>query len=446
MRAYRLNQPEVAPTAAQPDAIDLTKVEKTFVLDEGRDGEHARQLFTDVPYPVIEAVTSAVDQAERTLQRSLARRLPLAVIDHIQYVLERLQQGIRIPTTSRPDLRVLHPHEFAAAEAMAASISASLATALEPTRSCPGRPCGILDMTLWSTMSTPRIAFLDVDGTILDHGRAIAASTIEAIQGARAAGHLVYLSTGRAAGDIHPDVLDIGFDGAISNGGAHALSGDDVVVSSAMPVDAVEKLTAYLDEHGILYFLQTDAAVYASEQVQASFARLMLQVTRTRQGSTAAAANDQTAADSQTAADPQTAPQGSPRFRDIADLDRSQVAKAVFVSDRPGVVEQLQADMGDVFHVVPGSMPFPGGSNGEIGMRGTTKGSAILSVLEHLGIDREASIGIGDSWNDVEMFEVCGVGIAMGNAVPELHALADESTTSVREDGIFNAFRRHGLV
>lgn len=112
------------------DAIDLAKVEKTFVLDEGRDGEHARKLFTDVPYPVIEAVTTAVDQAERTLQRSLGRRLPLAVIDHIQYVLERLQQGIRIPTTSMPELRVLHPHEFAAAEAMAASISASLATAL----------------------------------------------------------------------------------------------------------------------------------------------------------------------------------------------------------------------------------------------------------------------------------------------------------------------------
>lgn len=292
-------------------------------------------------------------------------------------------------------------------------------------------------------MSTPRIAFLDVDGTILDHGKGIAPSTIEAIQGARAAGHLVYLSTGRAAGDIHPDVLDIGFDGAISNGGAHALSGEHVVVSSAMPRAAVERLTAYLDEHDILYFMQTDAAVYASEHVQASFARLMSQFARTRAGSDAAPAGD-----AQTApkADPQTAPQGAPRFRNIDELDLSQVAKAVFVSDRPGALEQLQADLGDVFHVVPGSMPFPGGSNGEIGMRGTTKGSAIVAVLEHLGIDREASIGIGDSWNDVEMFEVCGVGIAMGNAAPELHALADESTTSVREDGIFNAFRRHGLV
>ena len=79
-------------------------------------------------------------------------------------------------------------------------------------------------------------------------------------------------------------------------------------------------------------------------------------------------------------------------------------------------------------------------------MRGTTKGSAIESVLEHLDVDRSVAIGIGDSWNDVEMFEVCGVGIAMGNAVPELKALADETTTSVRDDGVWNAFLRHGLV
>ncbi|MET0989787.1 MAG: PRD domain-containing protein [Glaciihabitans sp.] len=112
------------------DPIDPAKVEKTFVLDQGSDADHARQILTDVPYPVIEAVMTAVEEAERSLGRILGRRLPLAIIDHIQYVLERLETGIRIPTTTMPELRVLHPQEFAAAEAMADSISASLQTAL----------------------------------------------------------------------------------------------------------------------------------------------------------------------------------------------------------------------------------------------------------------------------------------------------------------------------
>jgi len=108
------------------DAVDPAKVEKTFVLDTGTEGENTRRILAEVPYPVIEAVTRAVDAAERTLGRDLGRRVAMAVIDHIQYVLERLDQGLRIPTTSMPELRVLHPDEFAAATAMASSIGASL--------------------------------------------------------------------------------------------------------------------------------------------------------------------------------------------------------------------------------------------------------------------------------------------------------------------------------
>lgn len=108
------------------DVLDEAKVEKTFILDAGTEGERERRLLTEVPYPVIEAVTRAVDEAERMLGRSLGRRLTMGVVDHIQFVIERLDKGIRIPATSMPELRVLHPQEFAAATLMAASISGSL--------------------------------------------------------------------------------------------------------------------------------------------------------------------------------------------------------------------------------------------------------------------------------------------------------------------------------
>jgi hydroxymethylpyrimidine pyrophosphatase-like HAD family hydrolase len=91
-------------------------------------------------------------------------------------------------------------------------------------------------------------------------------------------------------------------------------------------------------------------------------------------------------------------------------------------------------------------MPLPGGSNGEITHRETTKGSAIEVLLAHLGIDAADAIAVGDSWNDVEMFEVCGTAVAMGNAQPELKGLADFVTTDVLDDGVANAFRRLGLI
>lgn len=114
------------------DLIDPSRVEKTFVLATGSEGDQALQLLSAVPYTVVEAVMSAVDEAERMLGRDLGKRLPLAVIDHIQYVLERLDRGIRIPATSMPELRVLHPQEFAASKHMAKVISSALDRELPP--------------------------------------------------------------------------------------------------------------------------------------------------------------------------------------------------------------------------------------------------------------------------------------------------------------------------
>ena len=118
------------------DAVDPAKVEKTFILDEGEAGERELRMLDDIPYPVIESVTRATDAAERSLGRALGRGFALAVLDHLQLVLERLEKGVRIPATSMPELRVLYPAEYAAATEMTASIAASLDIELPPKSRC----------------------------------------------------------------------------------------------------------------------------------------------------------------------------------------------------------------------------------------------------------------------------------------------------------------------
>lgn len=124
--------------------IDANQVEKTFVLDQASDQEHAVRVLAYAPYPIVEAVGAAVDGAERQLGRDLGRRLLIAVIDHIQYVLERLDNGIRIPTANLPQLRVLHPQEFAAATQMSETISSKL------DRILPSEEAAFLTMHLLS--------------------------------------------------------------------------------------------------------------------------------------------------------------------------------------------------------------------------------------------------------------------------------------------------------
>ncbi|MDU0345133.1 Cof-type HAD-IIB family hydrolase [Microbacterium sp. KSW2-29] len=278
-----------------------------------------------------------------------------------------------------------------------------------------------------------RIAFLDVDGTILEHGSVIADSTGPAIRRARENGHLVWLSTGRSAGDIHPDVLAIGFDGAITNGGAYAMRGDELVVERPMPREDVEELERYFEAHGIHYFLQTHGGVYASD----GMGPVMTEYRRERHAQRAAEL------------EAQGLPPEQPLWREprpVSEVDRDAVAKAVFVSPSTDTVAHAAAALGDGFHVIPGSIPLPGGSNGEIGQAGVTKGSAITEVLSVLGLSAADAIGIGDSWNDVEMFEVVGTPVAMGNAVPELQRLAGRVTTAVLDDGVHNAFAELGLI
>jgi hydroxymethylpyrimidine pyrophosphatase-like HAD family hydrolase len=55
-------------------------------------------------------------------------------------------------------------------------------------------------------------------------------------------------------------------------------------------------------------------------------------------------------------------------------------------------------------------------------------------------------IGFGDGGNDTTMIKDCGIGVAMGNAIPELKSIADYVTSSVDEDGIANALRHFGII
>lgn len=271
-----------------------------------------------------------------------------------------------------------------------------------------------------------RVVFLDIDGTILDHHGTVAPSTVEAIRAARSRGHLVYVSTGRSAGDIHPDVRAIDFDGAITNGGAYARSGEQTILARPMPAPAVERLIAWFSSNGVPFFLQTDHGVFGSELMRAGVAEYLH---RTR-GSSAPPASEPVV----------------PRFADLREANLGEIAKAVFISSAADTLHRAQRELGDEFHVVPGSMPLPGGSNGEISMRGTTKGAAIVTVMAHLGLSPEVAIGVGDSWNDEEMFSVCGLSIAMGNAEEGIKVLADEVTGSVLRDGVWQALDRHGLL
>ena len=73
---------------------------------------------------------------------------------------------------------------------------------------------------------------------------------------------------------------------------------------------------------------------------------------------------------------------------------------------------------------------------------GVSKGSALKTVAELLGIGREKVMAVGDGMNDLPMITYAGLGVAMGNAAPELRAAAGYVSGSVEEDGFAQAVER----
>ena len=82
----------------------------------------------------------------------------------------------------------------------------------------------------------------------------------------------------------------------------------------------------------------------------------------------------------------------------------------------------------------------------DITSREADKGKGIRAIARHKGFDPSRTIAFGDGGNDLSMILQAGVGVAMGNATPELKQHADYITTSVDEDGILNALKHFKLT
>jgi hydroxymethylpyrimidine pyrophosphatase-like HAD family hydrolase len=60
----------------------------------------------------------------------------------------------------------------------------------------------------------------------------------------------------------------------------------------------------------------------------------------------------------------------------------------------------------------------------------------VVEVCRLIHIEPKEAIGVGDGYNDFPLLLACGLKVAMGNAVPELKAIADFIAPPVEEDGV----------
>ncbi len=255
----------------------------------------------------------------------------------------------------------------------------------------------------------PRLAALDVDGTIVDQANTLSPAVRDAVLGLVEAGVAIVVATGRAMPGTMEVVERLGLaDGfAVTSNGAIVLGYHPVEVLHTVTFDAAEAVRRVL-EH-------VPDALVAVEEVGVGY-RVNVPF-------------------------PEGEVSGRITVEDVDSLVSEPVTRVVIRAP-----DHDAREFADLVHGLGLS-----GTNYYIGYtawldlapEGVSKASGLELVCARLDIAPSDVLAIGDGFNDVEMLTWAGRGVAMGQAPAAVQAVADDVTGQVADDGLAAELRRY---
>ena len=274
-------------------------------------------------------------------------------------------------------------------------------------------------------MST--LIFLDLDGTVLDSRQQVPDSARRALTETVKRGHTLFMCTGRSIPELYPSLWDFGFRGVVSSNGAFCQLDQRVLADhslSAAEIVAVEDALADLEAR---WWWQTAQGLYSPNDYLAYF------------HSAGANANGM---------------EGDwTRYLDHVsthyfDGTPTRAAKGMFTlpAHSPITIDEVRQRLAPWVDVLASSVTTRAGMTCEMVMHGVSKGRGLREVAEALNHPIERTLAIGDSDNDVSMFDAAGMAIAMGHCTPAARDAADWVSTELHDDGLARALAYAGVI
>lgn len=274
------------------------------------------------------------------------------------------------------------------------------------------------------------IIFLDVDGTLVNDNGIVPNSAELAIKEARKNGHLIFLSTGRSKAELFDHIMDIGFDGVIAAAGGYIELNNKTIMHKKFKEEEVKEIVEYFDEMGIDFYLEANGGLFASKGCKEHLIKILFD-------------------ENQSEKQREELEKGMKPFIECLingeNLYRDDINKISFLGSDININEII-AKFSEKFNIIPSTVPMFGENSGEVSLKGIHKANAIEVLLNYLDASNENTYAYGDGINDKEMLEFVNVGVAMGNAKEELKAIADDITDIHDNDGIYNSFKKYGLI
>lgn len=254
-----------------------------------------------------------------------------------------------------------------------------------------------------------KIAFFDIDGTLVNEEKIIPQDTIKAIEEIRQLGVEPVIATGRAPYFLGPLLEEVGIQSYVCLNGALAVYKGEVIYRNPIAASTVEAFVTFAREQGHALCFEGETR-YATDQpdnerVISSIQSLKIDFPEHEHDFWSKESIYQ-------------------MF--LHAVDGEELPYASF-HDRLTFIRWHD----DALDILP---------------IGGSKAKGIEAMLARLGIDRSEAIAFGDGLNDKEMLEYVGFGIAMGNAHPEVIPFANYTTTHVDEQGIRNGLIAAGIL
>ena len=279
-----------------------------------------------------------------------------------------------------------------------------------------------------------KVVAIDLDGTLLSEDLSIHEENVRAIRKAQQQGCIVSIATGRALFDAQNIIEKYGVNcPIIASNGAQIYVDNKKIDEQFMNPPITQPIIQWMNKENMYYQPYLSDKIVVSDQGIHHLEEELYELVKQDPSF-----NKDHFCESIKVTIEQY---GLQEVRGtIHPTDYDSIVKLMVVSPDINKLKKAKA----YFNQLGGCVVSSSGEfNLEIMSVGVDKGIGLHKLCDYYGTTMKNTIVIGDNLNDIPMFQVAGMGIAMGNAEEELIKIATFKTLSNNECGVSYAFNKY---